>query len=123
MGAGLAIRCHLEVEVAIRVNGKDMKDAVLKTDQFEMRILEFIPDHMQVNVKESSGHPFNFVPRFLEIVYPDKTIGAKDTGIIALGIGNSSEQVIEFRERLRIEVFLMMDLRYARKKLATIVVE
>ena len=100
-----------------------MKDAVLKTDQFEMRILELIPDHMKVRVKESSGHPFNFVPRFLEMVYPEKSITAKDTGIITLGVGKTIEQVIEFRERLRIEAFLMMDLRYSRKKLATITVE
>ena len=100
-----------------------MKDAVLKADQFEMRILELIPDHIKVTVKENSGHPFNFVPRFLEMVYPDKSIPAKDTGIIALGVGKTIEQVIEFRERLRIEAFLMMDLRYSRKKLATITVE
>src|SRR5262252_7294229 len=109
--------------MAIRINGKDMKDAVLKADQFEMRILEFIPDHMKINLKESAGHAFNFVPRFLQIVYPEKTIDAKDTGIVALDAGKSIERVIEFRERLRIETFLMMDLRYARKKLATIVVE
>ena len=112
-----------ELKMAIRVNGKDMKDAVLKTDQFEMRILEFLPDHMRIQIKESSGHPFNFVPRFLEIVYPEKTIGAKDTGIFALGSGKSVEQVIEFREKIRIEPFLMMDLRYARRKLATLTVE
>jgi len=120
---GLAILCRWEVEMALRINGKDMKDAVLKTDQFEMRILELVPDHMKVFVKESSGHAFNFVPRFLEIVYPEKSIAAKDTGIVSLGVGRSIEQVIEFQERIRIETFLMMDLRYARKKLATIVVE
>ena len=119
----LAILSRLEVEMALRINGKDMKDAVLKSDQFEMRILELIPDHMKIFVKESSGHAFNFVPRFLEIVYPEKSIAAKDTGIVGLGVGKSVEQVIEFQERLRIETFLMMDLRYARKKLATIVVE
>jgi hypothetical protein len=123
MGWVLAIRCRLEVDVALRINGKDMKDAVLKTDQFEMRILEMVPDHMKVTVKETSGHPFNFVPRFVEMVYPEKVIAAKDTGIVSVGVGKSIEKVIEFRERLRIETFLMWDLRYARKKLATIVVE
>jgi hypothetical protein len=109
--------------VALRVNGKDMKDAVLKTDQFEMRILELTPDHIKVQVKESTGHPFNFVPRFLEMAYPEKVIGAKDTGILAVGAGKSVEEVIQFQERLRIESFLMMDLRYAKKKLATITVD
>jgi hypothetical protein len=112
----------LGVEVALRINGKDMKDAVLKTDQFEMRILEFVPDRMKIFVK-SAGHPFNFVPRFLEIAYPDRIIAVKDTGIVALGAGKSIEQVVEFRERVRIEPFLMMELRYARRKLATIAVD
>ena len=118
-----ATRCRSGVEMALRFNGKDMKDAVLKSDQFEMRILEFLPARMKVQVRESTGHAFNFVPRFLDIAYPDKIIGAKDTGIVALGAGKSMEQVIEFQQMLRIEPFLMMDLRYARKKLATIVVE
>ena len=107
----------------IRVNGKDMKDAVIKTDQFEMRILELTPDHLRVSVKDSTGHPFNFAPRFLEMVYPEKTIAAKDAGIVALAAGKTMERVIEFEQRLRIEAFLMMDLRYARKKLATITVD
>jgi hypothetical protein len=109
--------------VAIRVNGKDIKDAVIKADQFEMRILELIPAHLKVNIKDITGHPFNFVPRFLEMVYPEKTIAAKDTGIIAVAARTSVEQVIEFKERLQIEAFVMMELRYARKKLATISVE
>jgi hypothetical protein len=109
--------------MAFRVNGKDMKDAVIKTDQFEMRILELIPDHLKVSVKESTGHPFNFVPRFLEMVYPEKTIAARDTGIVAVASGQTIEPVIEFQERLRIETFLTMELRYARKKLAAIVVQ
>ncbi len=109
--------------MALRVNGKDMKDAVIKTDQFEMRILEFIPDHLKVSIKESAGHPFNFVPRFLELVYPEKSVPAKDTGIIAIAAGKTIEQIIEFKERLRIEAFLTMELRYARRKIASLVVE
>ncbi len=109
--------------MAIRINGKDMKDAVLKSDQFEMRILELLPDHLRVSVKDIKGHPFNFVPRFLELVYPEKTLNAKDTGIVAVGVGKTVEQVIQFQERIRIEPFFMIDLRYARKKLATITVE
>jgi hypothetical protein len=109
--------------MAVRINGKDMKDAILKTDQFEMRILEIVPANLKVSVKESSGHPFNFVPRFFEIVYPEKSIAAKDAGIITVGVGKIVEQVIEFQEKLHIESFVMMDLRYARKKLASISVE
>ena len=109
--------------MAVLINGKDMKDAVIKAEQFEMRILEFIPAYLKVSVKDSTGHPFNFVPRFLEMVYPDKTIAAKDAGIIGVAAGKTVEEIIEFKERLPIERFLMMDLRYARKKLATISVE
>ena len=109
--------------VEVRINGKEMKDAVLKADQFEMRILEIVPDHLRVQVKESSGHPFNFVPRFMEMVYPDKVVSVKDSGIVAIGVGKTIEQNIVFQERIRIEPFLMADLRYARKKLATIVWE
>ena len=109
--------------IEVRINGKEMKDAVLKADQFEMRILEIVPDHLRVQVKESSGHPFNFVPRFLEMVYPDKVVAVKDSGIVAIGVGKIVEQNIVFQERIRIEPFLMADLRYARKKLATIVWE
>ena len=109
--------------MAFRINGKDMQDAVLKADQFEMKILELIPDHMKVSVKETTGHPFNFVPRFVEMVYPEKIIAAKDTGIIAVAAGKTIEQTVEFREKLRIETFLMIELRYARKRLAIISVE
>ena len=109
--------------MAIKINGKDIKDAVAKADQFEMRFLELLPDHLRVSVKDSTGHPFNFAPRFVDVVYPDKTVAAKDTGIIAVGSGKTVEALIEFPEKLRIERFLMMDLRYARKKLATIEVE
>ena len=109
--------------MAVRVNRKDMKDAVLKTDQFEMRIIELVPDHLKADVKDVSGHPFNFVPRFLEMIYPEKSIAARDTGIISVGAGKSIEVVVQFQEKLRIETFVNMELRYARRKLATISIE
>ena len=109
--------------MAVRVNGKDMKDAVLKTDQFEMRILELVPDHLRASVKDISGHPFNFVPRFLEMIFPEKSIGARDAGILSVGAGRTVEAVVQFQEKLRIETFVTMELRYARKKLASITVE
>ena len=123
MDLARAIHSRLVVDMAIRINGKPMKDAIVKSDQFEMRILEFFPDHMRVQVKESTGHPFNFVPRFLQIVYPERVIAVKDSGIVAVDKGKTIEQVIDFQERVRIEPFLMFELRYARKKLATIEVE
>ena len=109
--------------MAVRVNGKDMKDAVIKTDQFEMRILELVPAHLKASVKDISGHPFNFVPRFLEIIYPEKSIAGKDSGIISVGAAKTIETLVQFQEKLRIEAFVTMELRYARKKLASITVE
>jgi hypothetical protein len=48
--------------MAVRVNGKDMKDAL------------------------------NFVPRFIEIIYQsEKRIAAKDSGIIGVGAGKIVE--------------------------------
>ena len=109
--------------MAIRINGKDMKDAILRTDQFEMRVLEFVPERMRMEVKGISGQPFNFVPRFLEIVYPEKSIGVKDSGIMTVGAGKAVELTVQFLEKLRIEAFLMMDLRYAKRRLGVISVE
>ena len=109
--------------MALRINGKDMSEAVIKADQFEMRILEFVPDRFKASIKETAGDAFNFVPRFISIVYPEKTINARDTGIIVVGARKTVETVIEFQERIRIEAFLTMDLRYSRKKLASMVVE
>ena len=109
--------------MAIRVNGKEMKDAIIKTDQFEMRILEMTPDHLKLTIKGISGEAFNFVPRFLSMVYPEKTIDAKDSGILVVGAGKTIEPVIQFQEKLRIERLFTMQLRYARRKLADIAVD
>src|SRR5438093_2828868 len=109
--------------MALRVNGKDMKDAVIKTDQFEMRFLELTPVHLKVTIKDIAGQPFNFVPRFVTLQYPEGPLNAKDSGILAVGAGKTIEAVIEFEKRIRIETFIRMDLLYARKKLATIAVE
>jgi len=38
-------------------------------------------------------------------------------------VGKTVETLVEFREKLRIETFVTMELRYARKKLASITVE
>jgi hypothetical protein len=57
------------------------------------------------------------------MIYPEKTVAARDTGIISVGAGKAIETLIEFQEKLRIETFVTMDLRYARKKIATISIE
>jgi hypothetical protein len=109
--------------VAIRVNGKEMTEAVLKSDQFEMRILEMTPDRFKVSIKSISDVSFNFVPRFIAMVYPDRPINAKDSGILAVPPGKTVETVIQFQEKLRIERLFTMELRYGRKKLADIAVD
>lgn len=117
------IRSAWRGDMAITVNGKDIKDALIKTEQFEMKIVELLPDHLKVSIKETVGQPFNFVPRFVTLVYPEGAINAKDTGIVVVGARKTIEATIEFEKRIRIETFIRMDLQYARKKLATIAIE
>jgi hypothetical protein len=109
--------------LAIIVNGKDMKDAVIKTDQFEMRVLDLTPDVLKITVKELNGQAFNFVPRFIAIVYPERTINARDAGPVVIPAKETKELMIQFREKLRMEKFMPFELRYAGKRLATISVE
>jgi hypothetical protein len=109
--------------MAIKVNGKDMKDAVIKTDQFEMLILELTPNAMKVSVKDIQGESFSFVPRFISVVYPDKTINAKDNGIVVVPSKETVSTTVQFQEKLRMEAMMLFELRYARKKLATISVD
>lgn len=109
--------------MAIKVNGKDMKDAVIKTEQYDMQILDLTPDYLKVTVKDNYGEAFNFVPRFISMAYPDKTINAKDAGIVIVGTGETKEVTISFQEKLRIEKAMTMRLQYARRKIADIAIE
>ncbi len=109
--------------MAILINGKDMKDAVIKTEQYEMKIVELIPDSMRVSIK-GFDEPFSFVPRFVTITYPDtKVISAKDSGIIVVPTGGTVQTTIQFAEKLRLERMMTFELRYARKKIADISIE
>jgi hypothetical protein len=110
--------------MSIRVNGKDMKDAVIKTDNYEMRILELTPDLLRVNIKETYGESFNFVPRFITVVYPDsRVVAAKDSGIAVVPAKGSVETTVQFAEKLRLEMLMTFELRYSKKKLAEISIE
>src|SRR2546428_6006290 len=110
--------------MAILINGKDMKDAVIKTDNYEMKVLELTPDIMKVSIKETYGEAFNFVPRFVTIVYPDtKIIMGKDSGIIVVPRKETVQATIQFAEKLRMERMMSFEFRYARKKLADISIE
>jgi hypothetical protein len=109
--------------MAVKVNGKDMKDAVIKTEQFEMRILELTPDRLRVSVTATQRESFNFVPRFVSMIYPDRTINARDAGPVAVRPKESVEVNVLFREKLRMETFMPFELRYATKKLAEISIE
>jgi hypothetical protein len=57
------------------------------------------------------------------MVYPDRTINAKDSGTMVVRKGQTVEPVVIFEPKLVIERFSEMELHYARKKLATIVIE
>ena len=110
--------------MAIKVNGKDMTDAVIKTDQFEMKILSFTPDEMKVSIKGTSGDSFTFVPRFITIVYPDtKVVATKDTGITAVRSQQTVEVTVQFAEKLHMERMMSFELRYSRRRLAEISIE
>jgi hypothetical protein len=110
--------------VAIKVNGLDMNEAVLKLEAFEIRIRELNADGLRVNVTESAGEPVNFAPRFMDVQYPNEApIPARDTGTVFLNTGQSVDLAIRFQERLRIELFVTFQLRYARRKIADITVE
>jgi hypothetical protein len=109
--------------MGIRVNGKEMKDAVIKTDQYEMRILELTPESMKVSIR-ATGDAFNFVPRFFTIFYPDsKLVNAKDTGAIVAPAKETVQTTILFSEKLRLERMMSFELRYARKRLAEISID
>ena len=110
--------------MAILVNGKDIKDAVIKTENYEMRILQLTPDLMKVSVKETYGEAFNFIPRFVTIVYPDtKVVTAKDSGIVVVPRKETIPATIQFSEKLRMERMMSFEFRYARRKLAEISIE
>ena len=109
--------------MAITVNGKDMNDAIIKTEQFEMRILELVPEYLKLSVKEISNHPFNFVPKFITLRYPEGPLNAKDEGILAVHARETVEAVVHFESRIRIEKFIRFDLVYAKQKLAAIAIE
>ena len=110
--------------MAIMVNGKDMKVAVIKTDQFEMRLLEMTPEAMKVSVKDTTGEAFTFVPRFISIVYPDtKVVNGRDNGVSTIPSKQSVEVTVQFAEKLHMERMMSFELRYARKRLAEISIE
>jgi hypothetical protein len=110
--------------MAILINGKEMKDAVIKTENYEMRILQLTPDLMRVSIKDIYGEAFNFVPRLVTIVYPDtKNISARDSGIIVVPRRETVQATVQFAEKLRLERMMSFEFRYARKKLADISIE
>ena len=110
--------------MAILVNGKDMKEAVIKTENYEMRLLELTPDAMRLSLKETYGEAFNFVPRLISIVYPDsKVIAARDNGIVVVPRRGAVDATIQFAEKLRMERLMSFDLRYSRRRLAEISIE
>ena len=110
--------------MAIMVNGKDMKVAVIKTDQFEIRLLEMTPDGITIRVNSTTGEAFSFAPRFMSIIYPDtKTVNARDTGVTTVPAKQAVEVRIQFAEKIHMERLMSFELHYARKRLAEISIE
>ena len=110
--------------MAIKINGKDMKEAVITTDQYEMRFSDISGDSMKVTVKETYGEGFSFVPRFFKAVYPDKTtIPAKLGDAIPVGSGKTIEHTVVFQGKLRLDKGTSFQLIYGTKKLADVKIE
>ena len=109
--------------MAIRVNGKDMKDAVIKTEQFDMQLLDLVPESMKVSI-HGTAESFSFVPRFITITYPDtRVVNARDAGIVSVRGKETVETTIVFAEKLRLERMMTFELRYSRKKIADISID
>lgn len=110
----------------IKINGKDLKDAVIKTDQFEIRISEIAGDTIKMSVKDVYGEAFTFVPRFFRVVYPDKTtIAAKDVATIPVPTSQTIEHALVFQSKLKLDKGTKFRLVYGfgDRKLADISVE
>ena len=60
--------------MVIKIDGKLMDEAVIRTQQMELRILEIVEDRIEFDVREIYGEPFKFVPRFFKLVYSDGSI-------------------------------------------------
>jgi hypothetical protein len=60
----------------------------------------------------------------VEIAYPDRTVKVRpNTGIVTVGARRTVQQTLPMEERLTIQLFDRMELRYAGKKLADITVD
>jgi hypothetical protein len=79
---------------------------------------------MKVTVNATTGEAFSFVPRFMSIIYPDsKTVNARDTGVTTIPAKQAVEVTIQFAEKIHMERLMSFELRYARKRLAEIIIE
>jgi hypothetical protein len=53
--------------IAIKIDGVEISEAVIRTEQMELRVLEMGTDRITFEVKAVYGESFNFVPRFFRL--------------------------------------------------------
>ena len=111
--------------MVIKIDGKEIQDAVIRTQQMELRILEIAQDRIEFEVKDIYGESFNFVPRFFKLAYSDgSVIAAKaDQETAALLANETLEVTVVFAEALRFEAGMKIQMNYGFSTLAEITVE
>ena len=111
--------------MVIKIDGKEIQDAVIRTQQMELRVQEISEDRIEFQVKDIYGESFNFVPRFFKLVYGDGSIIAAkaDQETLALLANETLEATVVFAEELRFEVGMKIRMSYGLSTLAEITVE
>lgn len=91
--------------MVLKIDGKLIDEAVIRTQQMGLRILEIAEDRIEFNVREIYGEPFNFVPRFFRLVYSDGSIIAAKTeqGAVTLRANEALKAAVVFAKELRFE--------------------
>ena len=110
--------------IVIKIDGVEISEAVITTQQMELRVLEMDDDSITFEVKDLYGESFNFVPRFFRFVYADgSSIAAKDQETRVVQAEETIQSTVIFETKLRFEAGMRIELRYGMAKLANVTVE
>ena len=60
--------------MVIKIDGKEIQDAVIRTQQMELRSLEIAQDRIEFEVKDIYGESFNCIPCFFKLAYSDGSV-------------------------------------------------
>jgi hypothetical protein len=110
--------------MVIKIDGVEISQAVIKTEQMELRVLEVGDDRMTFEVQDVYGESFNFVPRFFRFVYSGgSTVAATDQETRVVQAGETIESTVVFERALRLEARMKIEMRYGMSRLADVTVE